>query len=390
MFPRILIVLAVLFLCGTPALAAEATGDPILVGGLFAQSGPAAFVGTPSRLVAEMTVNKINAAGGILGRPLKLIIHDTESNPDVALRLARQLVEAENVLAIIGPTSTGEGLAVKKYTEEKKVPTIMTVGGDPVIAGGNFGPFTWTFKTPQRTSTAVEKIYDHLKAKGVTSLAVMTAKDAFGQDGLNHLKNLAGKYGMEIMAEETFDPKGTDFSAQAFKLATASPKAVIIWTIGPAGAIAAKNFAALPGNKPLVVECHGQPGPEFLQLAGPAAEGVIMPATKLMAPDSLPAADPQAAVVKAFIADYDKEGIQAKFPLNTHSGYAYDALILLQAGLQKAGKADPAALRDALESLTGVVGVSGVFTITPEDHNGLTTDSMVMLEVKDGAYAVAK
>nr|WP_211922145.1 ABC transporter substrate-binding protein [Desulfolutivibrio sulfodismutans] len=390
MISRILIVLAALFLCSTPALAAEATGDPILVGGLFAESGPAAFVGTPSRLVAEMTVKKINAAGGILGRPIKLVIHDTESNPDVALRMARQLVEAENVLAIIGPTSTGEGLAVKKYTEEKNVPTIMTVGGDPVIAGGNFGPFTWTFKTPQRTSTAAEKIYEYLKAKGITSVAVMTAKDAFGQDGLNHLKNLAGKYGMDIVAEETFDPKGTDFSAQAFKLTTASPKAVIIWTIGPAGAIVAKNFAALPGDKPLVVECHGQPGSEFLQLAGPAANGVIMPATKLMAPDSLPASDPQAAVVRAFIADYDKEGIQAKFPINTHSGYAFDALILLQAGLQKAGKADPAALRDALETLKNVVGVSGVFTITPEDHNGLSTDSMVMLEVVDGKYQVAK
>ncbi|MEF3696006.1 ABC transporter substrate-binding protein [Desulfolutivibrio sp.] len=390
MLPRILIVLAALFLCSTSAFAAEATGEPILVGGLFAQSGPAAFVGTPSRLVAEMTVKKINAAGGILGRPIKLVIHDTESNPDVALRMARQLVEAENVLAIIGPTSTGEGLAVKKYTEEKKVPTIMTVGGDPIIAGGNFGPFTWTFKTPQRTSTAVEKIYDYLKAKGITSVAVMTAKDAFGQDGLNHLKNLAGKYGMNIVAEETFDPKGTDFSAQAFKLTTASPKAVIIWTIGPAGAIVAKNFAALPGDKPLVVECHGQPGSEFLQLAGPAAGGVVMPATKLMAPDSLPASDPQAAVVRAFIADYDKEGIQAKFPINTHSGYAFDALILLQAGLQKAGKADPAALRDALETLTDVVGVSGVFTITPEDHNGLSTDSMIMLEVVDGKYQVAK
>ncbi len=389
MFARILMALTVVVLCAGPVAAAP-SGDPILVGGLFAESGPAAFVGTPSRLVAEMTVKKINDAGGILGRPIKLVIHDTESNPDVALRMARQLVEAENVLAIIGPTSTGEGLAVKKYTEEKKIPTIMTVGGDPIIAGGNFGPFTWTFKTPQRTSTAAQKIYEHLKAKGVTSVAVMTAKDAFGQDGLAHLKNLAGKYGIEIIAEETFDPKGTDFSAQAFKLQAAAPKAVIIWTIGPAGAIAAKNFAALPGDKPLVVECHGQPGPEFLQLAGPAAEGVIMPATKLMAPDSLPASDPQAAVVRTFIADYQKEGIQAKFPLNTHSGYAYDALILLQAGLQKAGKADQAALRDALETLTNIVGVSGVFSITPEDHNGLSTDSMVILEIANGAYTVAK
>ncbi len=379
------------FLCillfALPAFAAE---EPILIGGLFAESGPAAFVGTPSRLVAEMTVKQINDAGGVLGRPIKLVIYDTESKPDVALRMARQLVESDHVLAIIGPTSTGSGMAVKKYAEEKNVPVIMTVGGDPVIAGGKYGPYAWTFKTPQRTSTAVRKVYEYLKAHDVKKVALMTAKDAFGQDGLDHLKSLAPEFGLEVAAEETFDPKGSDFSAQAFKLGTEKPQAVIIWTIGPAGAIAAKNFASLPGDKPLVVECHGQPGPEFLELAGPAAEGVIMPGTKLMAPDSLPAGDPQKAVVEKFVKDYSENGIQAKFPLNTHSGYAYDALILLQAGLEKAGKADPAALRDALQQLTGVPGVSGVFTITPEDHNGLSTDSLIMLLVKDGAFTPAK
>lgn len=381
-----LVALVCLLLCPNIASAA----DPILVGGLFAESGPAAVVGTPSRLVAEMTIKQINDAGGVLGRPLKLIAYDTESNPDVALRMARQLVEADKVLALVGPTSTGEGLAVKKYTEEKQVPTIMTIGGDPVIAGGKFGPFAWTFKTPQRTSTAVEKTYAYLKNKGLTTIGVLTAKDAFGQDGLEHLKALAPKFGLRIIAEDTFDPKGNDFSAQAFKLTAAAPQAVLVWTIGPAGAIAAKNFAALPGQKPLVVQCHGQPGPKFLELAGEAANGAVMPGTKLMAPAALPDADPQKAVIAAFIKAYADGGIEAKFPLNTHSGYAFDALTLLRAGLEKAGKAEAPALRDALEQLSGVVGVSGVFTITPEDHNGLNTDSMVMLLVKDGTYQPAE
>lgn len=386
MTKRLLLAFLFVLFLAVPALAAE---EPILIGGLFAESGPAAFVGTPSRLVAEMTVKQINDAGGILGRPLKLIVYDTESKPDVALRLARQLVESDHVLAIIGPTSTGSGMAVKKYTEEKQIPVIMTVGGDPVIAGGKFGPFVWTFKAPQRTSTAVKKIYDYLKTHGIKDVAFLTAKDAFGQDGQAHLTRLAPEYGLTIKAEETFDPKGSDFSAQAFKLMTAQPQAVIIWTIGPAGAIAAKNFASLPGDKALVIECHGQPGPKFLELAGAAAEGVLMPGTKLMAPDSLPAGDPQKAVVEKFVKDYNEDGIQAKFPLNTHSGYAYDALILLKAGLEKAGKADPAALREALEKLTSVPGVSGVFTITPEDHNGLSMDSLIMLDIKDGKFVPA-
>ncbi len=380
------LVLVCLFLVPAPAFAGD---DPILIGGLFAESGPAAYVGTPSRLVADMTVKQINDAGGVLGRPLKLVVYDTESKTDAALRLARQLVESDNVLAVIGPTRTGSGMGVKKFTEGRGVPVIMTVGGDPVIAGGKFGPYAWTFKTPQRTSTAVKKVYGFLKDKGIKKIALMTAKDSFGQDGARRLKALAGDYGLEIAAEETFDAKGSDFSAQAFKLAAAKPEAVIVWTIGPAGAVAAKNFAALPGDKPLVFQCHGQPGPKFLELAGAAAEGVYMPGTKLMAPASLSDDDPQKAVVDTFIKDYNENGIQAEFPLNTHSGYAYDALILLKAALEKAGKADRTALRDALQELTGVPGASGVFSLTPKDHNGLGVDSLVMLKVVDGKFVPA-
>ncbi|MBF0483048.1 MAG: ABC transporter substrate-binding protein [Desulfovibrionaceae bacterium] len=382
--------LAALLCLLASAFAAQTAGEPILIGGLFAESGPAAFIGTPTRLVAEMTIADINAKGGVSGRPLKLISYDTESDPNIAQRMARQLIEADKVLAIVGPSTTGEGLAVKKYTEENHIPAIMTVGGDPVIAGGKFGPFAWTFKTPQRTSTAVEKIYAYLAAQKITKIAVLTAKDAFGQDGLEQLKALAPASGVTIAAEESLDPSGTDFSAQMFKLLEAKPQAVVVWTIGPAGAVAAKNFAELPGAKPLLVQCHGQPSPKYLELAGAAAEGTLMPGTKLMAAGQLPDSDPQKPVVLRFIAMYDERGLEKQFPLNTHSGYAFDALTLLRAGLEKAGKPDRDALRGALESLTGVVGVSGVFNLTPEDHNGLSVDSLVMLKVEHGRFTLAQ
>lgn len=386
---KVLLLLAALLCWPATGVLAQAASDPIIIGGLFAQSGPAAVVGTPSKLVAEMTVKQINDMGGVLGRPVKLIAYDTESSPDVALRQARQLVEGDKVLAIIGPTSTGEGLAVKKYTEEKHVPVIMTVGGDAVIAGGKFGPYDWTFKAPQRTATAVAKIYEYLKGKNIAKIAVLSSKDAFGQDGLAELKDNAARFGIEIVAEESFDPKGTDFSAQAFKLAAAKPQAAVVWTIGPAGAIAAKNFAALPGDRPLLVQCHGQPGPSYLDLAGEAAGGTVMPGTKLMAPESLPDEDPQKIVIESFVKAYKDNGIQEKFPLNTHSGYAYDALTLLRAGLEKAGKADPEALRAALEKLERVVGVSGVYTLSAQDHNGLGQDSLIMLIVDSNRFKLA-
>jgi branched-chain amino acid transport system substrate-binding protein len=384
---KLLLALAALFLLSSPpALAAE----PIVIGGLFADSGKVAFVGTASRLVAEMAVKRINEAGGVLGRPLEMVVYDTESDPNIALRMARQLVEKDKVLAIVGPTATGSGMAVKKYTEEQQIPAVMTVGGDVVIAGGKFGPYKWTFKVPQRSSIAVKKIYAHLRDQGISTIALLTAKDGFGQDGRRHLQSLAGEYGLNVVAEETMDPSETDFSAQAFKLAVAEPQAVVVWTIGPAGAVVAKNFANLPGDqKPLLVQCHGQPGPKYVELAGAAAEGTLMPGTKLMAADELPDSDPQKPVILDFIEQYTALGYHEQFPINTHSGYADDAMRLLKAGLEKAGVAERDALRQALEQLDQVVGVSGVFDPTPEDHNGLDTDSMVMLVVKNGQYTMA-
>ncbi len=136
--------------------------EPIKLGAFFALSGPTADVGTPTKLVAEMVVNQINQAGGINGRPIELIVGDTESDPVKAATIAKKFIFADRVAAIIGPSSTAEGMNVKKIVEEAGVPIFMTVGGDPVIMGGKFGSYNYVFKSPQRSSTAVEKLLGYL------------------------------------------------------------------------------------------------------------------------------------------------------------------------------------------------------------------------------------
>jgi len=125
-------------------------------------------------------------------------------------------------------------------------------------------------------------------------------------------------------------------------------------------------------------------------LAGKAAEGDRMPSTKLMVAGALPDADPQKQVIKEFVTLYtDGYGFDKQFPINTHSGYAWDAIMIVADAMKKAGT-EPAALRAAIEQTTGHVGVSGVYTITPEDHNGLDVDSMVIVQVKDGKFVMAQ
>jgi branched-chain amino acid transport system substrate-binding protein len=363
--------------------------EPIKIGAFFALSGPNAPIGTPTKLVAEMVVDQINKAGGINGSPIELVMGDTESDPAKAAAIAKKFIFSDKVAAIIGPTSTGEGMQVKKIVEQAGVPTFMTVGGDPVIEGGKFGPYTYVFKSPQRSSTAIKKLYGYLKEKKLTKVGLLTASDPFGKDGAVWLKKLAPEFGISFVAQESFGPKDTDMTPQLTKIKNAKPQAIIVWTIGPAGAIVAKNKAQLGITTPLF-QCHGQPGPEYIVLAGQAAEGDRMPATKLMAVGQLSDQDPQKPVIQEFIKLYkDVYRYDKQFPLNTHSGYAWDAIYIVTNAMKQAGT-DPKKLRDAIEQTKDYVGVSGIYNLTTEDHNGLGVDSMVMVQVKDGKFVLAK
>jgi branched-chain amino acid transport system substrate-binding protein len=363
--------------------------EPIKIGAFFALSGPAAAIGTPTKLVAEMVTEKINQEGGINGRPLQLVIGDTESDAAKAATIAKKFIHSDKVAAIIGPTRTDTGMAVKKIVEEAGMPTFMTVGGDPVIMGGErFGSFNYVFKSPQRSSTAVQRVYMYLKDKKMTKIALLTATDGFGKDGAGWLEKLAPDYGLTIVAKESFGPQDTDMTPQLTRIKNAAPDAIICWTIGPAGAIVSKNKMQLGIEIPLF-QCHGLPDPKYIELAGQAAEGDRMPATKLMAVDELADNDPQKPVIQEFIKLYKDRGYDKQFPINTHSGYAWDAIMIVAEAMKKAG-ADPEKLRDAIEQTKGYVGVSGVYNLTPEDHNGLDVDSMVIVEVKGGKFVMAK
>lgn len=380
-FGLFLITLA--FLLGvTLAHAAE----PIKIGAFYSLSGPAAAIGTPTKLVTQMVVEKINKEGGINGRPIELILGDTESEPTKAVMVAKKFINVDKVSAIIGPDRTDLGMAVKKMIEDAGVPTFMTVGGDPVIMGGGpLGTYKWVFKSPQRSSTAVEKLYQHLQKANLKKIALITASDGFGKDGKGWLEKLAPKYDVTIVADESFNPKDTDMTAQLTKIAGLKPDAIVCWTIGPAGAIVAKNVQQL-GIKTPLFQCHGLPDPKYIELAGAASEGTVMPSTKLMAWEQLPDNDPQKAVIKEFVNLY-KDGyhFDKEFPINTHSGYAWDAIMIVANAMKKAGT-DPEKLREAIEQTKDYVGISGTYNLTGEDHNGLGTDSMILVRIEDGKW----
>ncbi|MBZ4685370.1 MAG: Extracellular ligand-binding receptor [Desulfomicrobiaceae bacterium] len=381
------VVWLLMFFClgAAPAFAE----DVIKIGAFFDLSGRAAFIGTPTKLVAEMVVDAINAAGGVNGTPVELVVADTEGDPAKAASIATKFIYKDKVAAIVGPTLTDTGMNVKKIVHTGRTPIVMTVGGDPVIMdGGKFGPAHWVFKSPQRSSTAVERLFTYLKDKGLTRVALLTADDGFGKDGLRWMEALAPRFGIEFVAKEAFGARDTDVTAQLTSIKNANPQALVVWTIGPAGAIVAKNRQQLGMTTPLF-QSHGLPDPKYIELAGPASEGTRMPATKLLVVDELPDSDPQKSVIQEFVRRYTERGYAKQFPINTHSGYAWDAIMLIVKAMERVGT-DPEALRSAIETTKGYVGVSGVYNLSPEDHNGLGVDSMVMVEVKDGRFVLAQ
>lgn len=365
-------ILFVAFLGLSLSLIGLSAAEPIRLGGLFDLTGPAQQIGVPTKEVALMMVEKLNREGGLNGRPIELVIADTQSDPSQAVVALKRLLNKDKVVAIIGPTTTGAAMACMKTIEEAQIPMVACVGGDAPVKETR----KWVFKTPQRTSTAVECLFKYLKSKELSKISVLYASNKFGQEGQGYLKAMAGNYGISILAEESFDPKDADMTAQLSKAAAAKPAAIVVWTIGSAGAMIAKNAEQANIGLPLF-QCHGQPDPNYIKLAGSAAEGTRMPSTRLMAAEQLPASDRQRAGVLEFIQAYKQRGLSG---LSTHSGYAWDAVQLVFNAMKKAGP-EPAAVRDALEQTKDYIGVSGIYNMSPTDHCRLGVDSLVILQV---------
>lgn len=351
------------------------------VGGLFSVTGRASFLGDPEKKSMEMAVAAINAAGGIDGRKLEAVIYDTEGDPTKAVMGISKLLNKDNVIAVIGPSNTPTTLAVMPFAEKAKTPLISCAAGNKITTPVN----PWVFKTAQSDILAVKTIYEHLKAGGVKKIGILTVADAFGESGREQLEAQAPDFGLTIVQADKFGGSDTDMTAQLTKIKSAGPDAVVCWGTNPGPAVVSKNAQQLGLGIPLY-QSHGVASPKFIELAGGSAEGTLLPTGKILVHELLPDTDPQ----KAVLADYAKNYTATfKQPVSGFGGYAYDAVHILAKALKGTG-GDKEKLRKNIESLTGHVGVSGVFNFSPEEHNGLGPEAFVMVRIRNGAWELVK
>jgi len=372
-----LAVLAALSLLATnhPAAAAE----EVTVGALLSVTGPAAFLGAPEARTLEMLTEQVNARGGIASHRVKLIVKDTGGSPEKAVSFARQLIDEEKVFAILGPSTSGETMAVKAIAEEARTLLISLAAAEVIVnpVASN------VFKTAQKDSHAAALIFQDMKKRGITRIAVFSSNTGFGKAGKEQIAKLAPDYGIQIVLDEVYDKAATDLSAEATKLKGSNAQAVLNWSIEPAQSILVKNIRQLGITIP-IYQSHGFGNLAYVKAAGPAAEGVIFPLGRLLVADEFPSSNPQKAVLVAYRDAYQKKYGEE---VSGFGGYAWDAFQLLALAIEKGGL-DRAKVRSALESTQGFVGQSGVFQFSPADHNGLGLDSFEMLTVKDGKFVL--
>jgi branched-chain amino acid transport system substrate-binding protein len=363
-----------------PADVTLKTGEPIKIGAIFAVTGGASNLGTPEQKTAEMVVDEINAKGGIKGHKVVLLIKDSGSDPQKALSLAKQLIEEEKVFAIIGPSTSGETMAIKNLCEQSGTILVSCAAADAIVTP----LLPYVFKTPQKTSDAVKKIFNEMKKMNIVKIAVTSSNTGFGKDGKAQLEKLAPESGIQIVISEVYEKEATDLTSVLTKIKAANVQAVVNWSIEPAQAILAKNMKQLGMTIPLF-QSHGFGNIRYAKEAGEAAEGILFPAGRLLVADVLPESNQQKPLLLKYKKDYEAK---YKEDVSTFGGHAYDALALLQKAIETASELDKAKARDALEKITGFVGTAGIFKMSPTDHTGLDVNAFEMLTVKGGKFIV--
>jgi branched-chain amino acid transport system substrate-binding protein len=372
-FVVLTIMIIAVFVAPAPA------ADTIKVGAILAVTGPASFLGAPEARTLEMLTEELNAKGGINGKKIQLIIKDSGASPEKAISFAKQLIEEEKVFAIIGPSTSGETMAIKNIAEENKTILLSCAAAEVIV-----NPLAkYVFKVAPRDSYAVEKIYHQMKKMGISRIGVLSSNTGFGKAGKEQLEKYAPEHGITIALSEVYDKSATDLTAEVTKLKAANVQAIVNWSIEPAQAIVIKNARQIGLTAP-IFQSHGFANIQYARAAGVAAEGVIFPASRIVVADLLADKHPQKAVVVAY-----KNAYESKFKedVSTFGGHGYDALMILTKAIQTAGT-DREKVRSAIENLKGFVGTAGIFNLSPTDHNGLDIDAFAILTVKNGKFAL--
>ena len=367
-----------------PPRSAGAADEPYLIGAVVSESGPGSSLGRPEADSIQMAVDEINKAGGVNGRQLQVRILDDESNATTAVNAVRQLLD-RHPIAIVGSSLTQTSLAMVPLAQQAQIPLISLASSAQVIEP--VAERKWIFKMPITDTHVAALIQGYLKKHNQTKLGFVYRDDDYGKTGMQHFKEAPDGKSFDIASADAIAANASDATTQLTHVKGANPQAVVVWTTLPSASVSIKGYRELNLSYPLYYSDGSATG-IFLTQAGSALNGAYIASTKINVAGLLPGSDPQKKVLDHYIADflknYPKDGAVSIF-----GGFGYDSIYVIKEALQRAKSADGAKLRDALEHTT-YSGVTGTFRISPTDHNGLSGDSLVLTQVDNGKFTIAK
>jgi len=296
---------------------------------------------------------------------------------------ARQLLD-KHPIAILGPSLTQTTLAMAALVEAQSIPLISLASSGQIIEPAS--AHKWTFKMPMTDTKVGIAIQNYLKKKGTHKLAFVYRDDDYGKTGLQHFKDGPAFAGFDIVSADAIASTASDATTQLTHAKTADAQALVVWTTMPSANVVLKAYRELSLTYPIIYS-DGAATPTFPANAGPSIDGVLIASTKITVADQLSASDPQKTVLTHYISEFGKA--YPKDGIGIFGGFGYDSVYVLKAALERAKSSDGAKVRDALEHTT-YSGVTGTFRITPTDHNGLNEESLVITQVANQKFTIAK
>lgn len=374
--------LITLGLTGLLSLSLSAAAE-LVVGVSVSATGPAAALGAPQRNAASIMPTTI------AGESVKVIILDDGSDPNVASRNARNLVESQADV-ILGGSTVSNALVITEIAVEAKTPLI---GMSPAKVA-DATKAQWVFPVAQDNTLMAAALIEHMVAKGVKRLGIIGFADPYGDDWLKAVQDSAQQHDIALTTIEKYNRSDTSVNSQVVKLIASRPDAVLILASGTPAALPhiALSERGFTGQ---IYQTHGAAGAEFLKAGGKAVEGGVFVIGPLLINDLLPEEAATKATATAFIQSYsDAFGPTS---ISTFAGHVYDAWALLEQAVPQAKAAgEPGteafrvALRDALEKTTEVKGVHGVYNMSATDHFGHDERARYVVQVKNGAFELVE
>ena len=365
---------------------ADTTKEPIKIGVVLSESGSSEPLGKPEMKAIELFVEEFNAAGGVDGAPIEVIIRDDQSDPNVALEETVELIEQEGVVAVIGTSTTGATLSMKQETTDQEIPQVCMAAGVEIMDD----PIEWIFRTPPTSAEAAGNALAYIRdVLGLTKIGLLYDTNAFGTDGKDTVEGLAPDFDLEVVSSIGYQTNDTAEAMDTYltNIQASNPEIIVVWGTNPGPAIIAQQMDAKGMTQPYMGS-HGIANQKFIELAGASAEGVLFPAGKMLIwQEALEPGTAQYELMQdfsdAYEAMYDEQ-------VNTFAGHGWDAILIVTDALKSAGaEATPAELRDAIEKTSGLAGTAGIFNYTVSNHNGLSPEDMVMIEIVNNEWAKA-